>query len=161
MRWSSIVVFYRMNRSMNGCIVRYVTRMDVICEKRFKHCRHYPTNMVFTDWRLMSQKDVISSLILKYNEYGFLDQLHRKWYGRIHCMDSSALTKPKPLTVKAVAGVFLMLFFGLVIGSFILLIEHFVFKYILPSLRKKPKECFWKSPNLMFFSQVSPHSLSA
>ncbi|CAG2162867.1 unnamed protein product [Oppiella nova] len=113
-------------------------------------------------------RELISSLILKYNEYGFLDQLHRKWYGRVHCLESSALTKPKPLTVKAVAGVFLMLFFGLIVGTLILLIEHFVFKYILPSLRKKPKDCFWKSPNLMFFSQklyrfintvelVSPH----
>ncbi|XP_054162601.1 glutamate receptor ionotropic, NMDA 3A-like [Oppia nitens] len=113
-------------------------------------------------------RELISSLILKYNEYGFLDQLHRKWYGRVHCLESSALTKPKPLTVKAVAGVFLMLFFGLIVGTIILLIEHFFFKYFLPSLRKKPKDCFWKSPNLMFFSQklyrfintvelVSPH----
>jgi hypothetical protein len=91
---------------------------------------------------------------LKYNEYGFLDQLHRKWYGRVHCLESSALTKPKPLTVRAVAGVFMMLGLGLVVGIMILLSEHFMFKYFLPSLRKKPKDCFWKSPNLMFFSQV-------
>jgi hypothetical protein len=103
------------------------------------------------------KKELISSLILKYNEYGFLDQLHRKWYGRVHCLESSALTKPKPLSVRAVAGVFMMLCFGMIVGTVILLTEHFVFKYILPSLRMKPKDCFWKSPNLMFFSQVSYH----
>ncbi|KAI2809655.1 Glutamate receptor ionotropic, NMDA 3A [Blomia tropicalis] len=104
----------------------------------------------------------------RYNEYGFLDQLHRKWYGRVHCLESSSLTKPKPLTVRAEAGVFLMLGFGILVGIIILFAEHFVFKYILPLLRKKSKDCFWKSPNLMFFSQklyrfintvelVSPH----
>jgi len=70
-------------------------------------------------------------------------------------LDSSSLTKPKPLTVRAEAGVFLMLAVGISIGVVILILEHLVFKYILPALRKKNKNCFWKSPNLMFFSQVS------
>ena len=100
-------------------------------------------------------QESISNLILKYNEYGFLDQLHRKWYGRVHCLESSSLTKPKPLTVRAEAGVFLMLAVGIGIGVVILVLEHLVFKYVLPALRKKNKNCFWKSPNLMFFSQVS------
>jgi hypothetical protein len=51
----------------------------------------------------------------------------------------------------------MMLCFGMIVGTVILLTEHFVFKYILPSLRMKSKDCFWKSPNLMFFSQVSYH----
>ncbi|XP_075590916.1 uncharacterized protein LOC124490664 [Dermatophagoides farinae] len=113
-------------------------------------------------------RESISNLILKYNEYGFLDQLHRKWYGRVHCLESTSLSKPEPLTVRGVAGVFLMLTIGILVGIIILLAEHFTFKYLLPGLRKKPKDCFWKSPNLMFFSQklyrfintvelVSPH----
>ncbi|XP_075679990.1 LOW QUALITY PROTEIN: uncharacterized protein LOC113796915 [Dermatophagoides pteronyssinus] len=113
-------------------------------------------------------RESISNLILKYNEYGFLDQLHRKWYGRVHCLESTSLSKPEPLTVRGVAGVFLMLFIGILVGILILLAEHFTFKYLLPGFRKKPKDCFWKSPNLMFFSQklyrfintvelVSPH----
>ena len=99
-------------------------------------------------------QESISNLILKYNEYGFLDQLHRKWYGRVHCLESTSLSKPEPLTVRGVAGVFLMLTIGILVGIIILLAEHFTFKYLLPGLRKKPKDCFWKSPNLMFFSQV-------
>ncbi|KPM11232.1 hypothetical protein QR98_0098020 [Sarcoptes scabiei] len=82
--------------------------------------------------------------------------------------ESTSLSKPEPLTVRGVAGVFVMLSIGIMVGVFILLAEHFTFKYLLPGLRKKPKDCFWKSPNLMFFSQklyrfintvelVSPH----
>lgn len=42
------------------------------------------------------------------------------------------------------AGVFIMLGCGFVVGVIILICEHLVFKYSLPSLRKMPKECFWK-----------------
>ncbi|RWS08463.1 glutamate receptor ionotropic: NMDA 3A-like protein, partial [Dinothrombium tinctorium] len=100
-------------------------------------------------------KNAISELILEYNTYGFLDQLQRKWYGRVPCLEDSLnnLNKPKPLSVRAVAGVFIMLGCGLVVGITILILEHITFKYALPRLRKGPKEGFWKSPNLMFFSQ--------
>ncbi|RWS03950.1 glutamate receptor ionotropic: NMDA 3A-like protein, partial [Dinothrombium tinctorium] len=99
-------------------------------------------------------KNAISELILEYNTYGFLDQLQRKWYGRVPCLEDSLnnLNKPKPLSVRAVAGVFIMLGCGLVVGITILILEHITFKYALPRLRKGPKEGFWKSPNLMFFS---------
>lgn len=102
-------------------------------------------------------KDAISDLIMDYNTYGLLDQLQRRWYGRAPCLENSLanLRKPKPLSVRALAGVFIMLFIGMCIGVCILIAEHFLFKYGLPRLRKKGKDCFWKSPNLMFFSQVS------
>lgn len=101
-------------------------------------------------------KDAISDLIMEYNTYGLLDQLQRRWYGRAPCLENSLanLRKPKPLSVRALAGVFIMLFIGMCIGVCILIAEHFLFKYGLPRLRKKGKDCFWKSPNLMFFSQV-------
>ncbi|XP_053206425.1 uncharacterized protein LOC128390693 isoform X2 [Panonychus citri] len=115
-------------------------------------------------------KNAISDLILRYNTYGYLDQLQRKWYGRVPCLENSLnnLNIPKPLSVRAVAGVFIMLLCGLGVGIFILMVEHVVFKYALPKLRKMPKDTYWKSPNLMFFSQklyrfintvelVSPH----
>ncbi|XP_067136864.1 glutamate receptor ionotropic, NMDA 3A-like isoform X2 [Centruroides vittatus] len=115
-------------------------------------------------------RDDISNLILRYNEFGYLDQLQKKWYGRVPCFNDSVhrLNKPKPLGVGAVAGVFIMLGVGHLVGILILFIEHMVFKYALPILRKKPDECIWKNLNLMFFSQklyrfintvelVSPH----
>lgn len=78
------------------------------------------------------------------------------------------LKKPMPLSIQAVAGAFIMLGVGLLVGIVILFIEHGVFKYTLPVLRAKPKNCIWRSPNFMFFSQklyrfvntvelVSPH----
>lgn len=70
--------------------------------------------------------------------------------------------------VAAVAGVFLLLGMGMVMGVIILIFEHWFYKYALPSLRLKPKGTVWKSRNIMFFSQklyrfincvelVSPH----
>ncbi|XP_035218245.1 glutamate receptor ionotropic, NMDA 3A-like [Stegodyphus dumicola] len=115
-------------------------------------------------------KKSISTLILRYNEHGYIEQLQKKWFGRVPCFNHSVhrLNKPKPLSLGAVAGVFVMLLLGLVVGIIILIIEHVVFKRFLPELRKKPPECFWRSPNVMFFSQklyrfinkvelVSPH----
>ncbi|XP_064476798.1 glutamate receptor ionotropic, NMDA 3B-like [Ornithodoros turicata] len=115
-------------------------------------------------------KRAVSDLLLRYNALGFLDQLQRRWYGRAPCLTdpARALEKPLPLGVRAVAGVFIMLLIGLLAAVFILIVEHFVFRYALPGLRRKPKDCFWRSPNLMFFSQklyrfvntvelVSPH----
>lgn len=70
--------------------------------------------------------------------------------------------------VAAVAGVFLLLGMGMLMGVIILIFEHWFYKYALPSLRLKPKGTIWKSRNIMFFSQklyrfincvelVSPH----
>lgn len=66
------------------------------------------------------------------------------------------------------AGVFLLLGLGIVLGLLILIFEHLFYKYTLPILRHKPKGTVWKSRNIMFFSQklyrfincvelVSPH----
>lgn len=43
------------------------------------------------------------------------------------------------LGVAAVAGVFLLLGLGMVMGVVILIFEHWFYKYALPSLRLKPK----------------------
>ncbi|GIX68340.1 glutamate receptor ionotropic, NMDA 2D [Caerostris darwini] len=102
-------------------------------------------------------KKSISTLILRYNEYGFMEQLQKKWFGRVPCFNHSVhrLNKPQPLSLRAVAGVFLMLLLGGMVGIFILFVEHAVFKHALPQLRKMPQQCFWRSPNVMFFSQFS------
>jgi ionotropic glutamate receptor NMDA 3A len=58
------------------------------------------------------------------------------------------------LEIYTVAGVFLMLFLGILVGVVILVLEHLVFKYYLPKLRSKPNTSMWKNRNLMFLSQV-------
>lgn len=57
--------------------------------------------------------------------------------------------------LSALAGVYLLLGMGMVLGVLILIFEHWFYKYTLPILRQKPNGTVWKSPNIMFFSQVS------
>ena len=111
----------------------------------------------------------MSALISKYSHDGYLDILTAKWYGDLPCFKlDREMAQPKPLGVTAVAGVFLLLGVGMVLGVLILIIEHVFYKYTLPILRHQPKDTIWKSRNIMFFSQklyrfincvelVSPH----
>ncbi|XP_024083475.1 uncharacterized protein LOC106670874 isoform X1 [Cimex lectularius] len=114
-------------------------------------------------------KDSISAVISKFTSNGYMDILQEKWYGGLACfsMDTD-MSQPKPLGVTAVAGVFLLLGLGVVMGLLILLVEHLFYRYTLPILRHKPKGTIWRSRNIMFFSQklyrfincvelVSPH----
>ncbi|GIX79221.1 glutamate receptor ionotropic, NMDA 3A [Caerostris extrusa] len=87
--------------------------------------------------------EVISELLLKYSEYGYVDQLEKKWYGRVPCFDDRLhrFNQPEPLTVEAVAGVFIMLLVGVGVGVLILVMEHIMFRYALPLPQKRPKDC--------------------
>lgn len=103
-------------------------------------------------------KDSISALIAKYSSNGYLDILLEKWYGGLPCYrdeDHIEIVQPRPLGVAAVAGVYLMLGLGMILGVLILVFEHWFFKYYLPILRHQPKGSVWRSRNIMFFSQVS------
>ncbi|XP_065092056.1 uncharacterized protein LOC135712892 isoform X3 [Ochlerotatus camptorhynchus] len=114
-------------------------------------------------------KEMISALISKYSSDGYLDILTAKWYGSLACFKLDRdIGQPKPLGVAAVAGVFLLLGLGMILGLLILIFEHLFYKYMLPILRHQPKDTIWRSRNIMFFSQklyrfincvelVSPH----
>lgn len=102
-------------------------------------------------------KDSISALIAKYSSNGYLDILVEKWYGGLPCYrdeETIEIVMPRPLGVAAVAGVYLMLGLGMILGVLILIFEHMFFKYYLPILRHQPKGSVWRSRNIMFFSQV-------
>lgn len=62
--------------------------------------------------------------------------------------------------VAAVAGVFILLLVGMIVGCLILILEHLFYKYTLPVLRHQPKGTIWRSRNIMFFSQVRDISVS-
>lgn len=84
-----------------------------------------------------------------------MDELRSKWYSSLPCFRSpNDAYRPQPLGVSAVAGVFILLGFGILAGCLILILEHLVYKYALPGLRRQPKGTIWRSPNMMFFSQV-------
>jgi ABC-type multidrug transport system fused ATPase/permease subunit len=100
-------------------------------------------------------QEKIDQVLTNYLRDGRLDQLSAKWYGSMPCFRFSAdMYKPQPLGIRAVAGVFIMLLVGMAVGAVILLWEFLTYKYTLKSLRAKKEESFWKSSNLMFFSQV-------
>ncbi|KAF4518069.1 hypothetical protein B566_EDAN009612 [Ephemera danica] len=113
--------------------------------------------------------DSISAVIAKYSNNGYLDILQEKWYGGLPCFRlETEMVQPRPLGVAAVAGVFLLLGLGFLVGLLILLVEHVFYRRCLPGLRSKPKGTVWRSRNVMFFSQklyrfincvelVSPH----
>ncbi|KAJ9601165.1 hypothetical protein L9F63_000685, partial [Diploptera punctata] len=114
-------------------------------------------------------KDSISAVIAKYSSNGYMDILQEKWYGALPCFKlATDMAQPRPLGVAAVAGVFILLGLGMVLGCLILLFEHLFYRYTLPILRHQPKGTIWRSRNIMFFSQklyrfincvelVSPH----
>ena len=52
------------------------------------------------------------------------------------------------------AGLYLLLLVGLFVCILLMLLEHATFKYLVPYWRRKPTESFWKSPSMMFWSQV-------
>lgn len=98
----------------------------------------------------------ISSSISSYSTSGYLDELRTKWYSSLPCFRSPNDTyRPQALGVTAVAGVFILLGFGILAGCLILVLEHLVYRHALPILRRQPKNTVWRSPNMMFFSQVS------
>lgn len=76
---------------------------------------------------------------------------------KLQCMENSwdSLNKPNPLGVKALSGLFILLGCGLLVAIVLLIFEHAFYKYLLPSLRNKPRENFWRSRRVMFFSQVT------
>ncbi|ERL89530.1 hypothetical protein D910_06896 [Dendroctonus ponderosae] len=113
------------------------------------------SRFVYCVGRLHRQgQDSISAVIAKYSSNGYMDILQEKWYGGLPCFKlAQEIAQPRPLGLSAVAGVFILLGMGIVIGLVTLLVEHLFFKYVLPILRDKPKESMWRSRNIMFFSQ--------
>jgi hypothetical protein len=58
------------------------------------------------------------------------------------------------LGVDAVVGMLIMLGAAIGLGIVILFLEHLIFRRALPFWRAQPKGTLWRSPNIMFFSQV-------
>lgn len=141
---SPILDYYR--GSDHGCLLRRIGESYIEDTYAIGMSKGFPL------------KDSISALIAKYSSNGYLDILVEKWYGGLPCFreeDHIEIVQPRPLGVAAVAGVYLMLGLGMILGVCILIFEHMFFKYYLPILRHQPKGSVWRSRNIMFFSQVT------
>lgn len=146
---SPILDYYR--GSDHGCLLRRIGESYIEDTYAIGMSKGFPL------------KDSISALIAKYSSNGYLDILVEKWYGGLPCFreeDHIEIVQPRPLGVAAVAGVYLMLGLGMILGVLILIFEHMFFKYYLPILRHQPKGSVWRSRNIMFFSQVTTKNYS-
>jgi hypothetical protein len=94
-------------------------------------------------------RDSLSDLFMEYSNYGFVDQLKKKWFREAPC--GSRTRKPTALTFLSVSGIYLFLLVGFLLSLFGLVFERMWFNS-LPA-KKKDESCFWRSNLGMFFSQ--------
>lgn len=94
-------------------------------------------------------RDALSDLFLEYDNYGFVDELRKKWFKENYC--GQRIRRATPLTFMSVAGVYIFLTAGFLLALFAMCFERSWFNSI--QSQKKEESCFWKNKGSMFFSQ--------
>ncbi|KAK3577738.1 hypothetical protein CHS0354_005830 [Potamilus streckersoni] len=100
-------------------------------------------------------KDNLSNLVLKYVESGLVQEL--KWR---YLQNNRRCTKNlnadmvlRKLDLEHTEGLFIMLLVAMGVAFLLLCIEYVVYSSLVPRLRKKPQNSFWKSNWIAFISQ--------
>ena len=101
----------------------------------------------------------VSRTIQGYHESGYIDDLIDVHFADSNCYKQRIKEEDSQLEVLHHAGSFTMLCVGIITGVGVLFLEHAVFRWLVPGLRKKPGHSIWKSTHLMFFSQVHVYLL--
>jgi hypothetical protein len=94
-------------------------------------------------------------MLTRYRHNGYLDDLRRQFFSAVPCVTPNKNRNELSFSIKHLAGIFVMISAGVIVSLVLLTLEHVVFKYTIPYLRRKPPKSAWKSIKLMFFSQVS------
>lgn len=94
-------------------------------------------------------KEALSDLLMEYANYGYVDQLKKKWFLQAEC--ARRTRKPTPLSFLSVSGLYLFLVAGLLVATLVNCFERMIFQS-LPGKRKAESSC-WKTNTGMFFSQ--------
>ncbi|XP_064626113.1 glutamate receptor ionotropic, NMDA 3A-like [Lineus longissimus] len=94
-----------------------------------------------------------SAMLLKYRYSGYIEDLRRQFFSAVPCVVPNKNRNELSFTIKHLAGIFVMISVGVIASLFLLTLEHVVFKYTIPYLRRKDPKSSWKSIKLMFFSQ--------
>lgn len=94
-------------------------------------------------------------MIQNYHESGYIEDLIDVHFADSQCYKQRIKQEDSRLEVQHHAGSFVMLCVGIIVGVGVLFLEHGIFKWVVPALRKMPGLSFWKSVHVMFFSQVS------
>lgn len=96
----------------------------------------------------------LSKKIQDYHEGGYIDDLIDVHFADSQCYKKKIRQEDSRLAVQHHAGSFVMLCVGFIGGAGVLFLEYFIFKWVVPALRKLPGNSVWKSVHLMFLSQV-------
>ncbi|KAL8612569.1 hypothetical protein ACOMHN_053634 [Nucella lapillus] len=97
-------------------------------------------------------KMAFSNRILTYTENGFIQELSRKYMRRSRCgyfLSGSAVQ----YGLEHTGGLFIILLSSVFLSVLLLFGEHLAYKFLVPWLRSRPDNSFWKTENLAFFSQ--------
>jgi len=96
--------------------------------------------------------------ILEYHDSGFTEDLRELFYKRSRCAyhstDGQLQGEASPMNFDQHAGLYLLLVVGIVVCILLMFAEHAIFKWMVSYWRRKPNKSFWKSPSMMFWSQV-------
>lgn len=107
------------------------------------------------NWHLIFSQDSLSEKILEYHESGYIENLIRLHFADAECYKQRLSQEESRLDASHHVGLFVLLTVGLFIGVFVLLLEHVVFKWLVPYFRlQSGHNNFWTSHHVMFFSQV-------
>jgi hypothetical protein len=96
----------------------------------------------------------LSKKIQNYHESGYIEDLIDVHFADSQCYKQRIKQEDSRLEVQHHAGSFVMLCVGIIVGVGVLFLEHAIFRWVVPALRRKPGLSFWKSVHVMFFSQV-------
>lgn|SRR6218665_3717304 len=101
---------------------------------------------------------MVTKKVLEYHESGFMDDLRDMYFRRSKCSDQSndgqLQGEAASMNFDQHAGLYLLLVVGSVACVVLMFLEHATFKWMVPYWRRKPTKSFWKSPSMMFWSQV-------
>ncbi|XP_052777866.1 glutamate receptor ionotropic, NMDA 3A-like [Mya arenaria] len=106
-------------------------------------------------------KTPLSKMINEYHESGYIEDLIDVHFADSRCYKQRIKSEDSQLEEQHHAGSFVMLCVGIVVGICVLFLEHAIFKWCVPKLRRKPGQSLWKSVHVMFFSQRLHRSINS
>ncbi|XP_045160468.1 glutamate receptor ionotropic, NMDA 3A-like [Mercenaria mercenaria] len=106
-------------------------------------------------------KTPLSKMIQNYHESGYIEDLIDVHFADSECYKQRIKQEDSRLEVQHHAGSFVMLCVGIIVGVGVLFLEHGIFKWLVPALRKMPGLSVWKSVHVMFFSQRLHRSITS
>lgn len=91
-----------------------------------------------------------------YLEDGYIDKLWNKYFAFDGCSGRQVPAQSDlQFGISHTLGLFVLLAVAILVSSIIMIGERLFFKHILPKIRAKPPNTFWKSETILFISQVN------